>query len=147
MKKLILISFAILLSLNALSQGSGLGLGLIIGEPTGLSAKIWTSEKTAVDAGVAWSFVDNGFLHLHADMLLHSFVIDVDKGQLPLYYGLGAKLVLANDLGLGIRIPFGMAYLFESAPIDIFIELVPVLDLIPATTFNFEGGIGARYYF
>jgi len=33
MKKLILISFSILLSLNALSQGSGLGLGLIIGEP------------------------------------------------------------------------------------------------------------------
>lgn len=147
MKRIILISSVIFLSLNAFSQDSGLGLGVLIGEPTGLSAKIWTGDKTAVDAGAAWSFVGNGFLHLHADMLMHSFTIDVDKGQLPLYYGLGAKLVLANELGLGVRIPVGMAYLFESAPFDIFIELVPVLDLIPATTFNFEGGIGARYFF
>ncbi len=147
MKKLILVSIAVLLSLNVFSQGSGLGIGVIIGEPTGLSGKMWTSEKTAIDAGLAWSFVGSGFLHIHADMLMHSFAIDVDKGQLPVYFGLGAKLVLANDLGLGVRIPVGMSYLFESAPIDIFIELVPVLDLIPATAFTFEGGIGIRYYF
>ena len=147
MKKLFLISFTILLSLNVLSQNSGLGIGVIIGEPTGLSAKMWTSEKTAIDAGLAWSFIGSGFLHIHADMLMHSFAIDVDKGQLPIYFGLGAKLVLANDLGLGVRIPVGMSYLFESAPIDIFIELVPVLDLVPATAFTFEGGVGIRYFF
>ncbi|MCK5135596.1 MAG: hypothetical protein KAR19_07395 [Bacteroidales bacterium] len=147
MKKLILIFLTVFLSMNAISQESGLGLGVIIGEPTGLSAKLWTSEKTAIDAGVAWSFINSGFLHIHADMLVHSFLIDVDKGKLPLYFGIGGKLVLANDLGLGVRIPLGMAYIFDSAPIDIFIELVPVLDLAPATAFSFEGGIGVRYFF
>ena len=147
MKKLILVAIATIISLNVASQGKGFGLGVLIGEPTGLSAKLWTSEKTAIDAGVAWSFVNSGFLHIHADMLIHSFLIDVDKGKLPLYFGIGGKLVLANDLGLGVRIPLGMAYLFDSAPIDIFIELVPVLDLIPATAFSFEGGVGVRYYF
>lgn len=147
MKKLILVAIATIISLNVASQDSGLGLGVLIGEPTGLSAKLWTSEKTAIDAGVAWSFVNSGFLHIHADMLIHSFLIDVDKGKLPLYFGIGGKLVLANNLGLGVRIPLGMAYLFDSAPVDIFLELVPVLDLIPATDFSFEGGIGVRYFF
>ena len=147
MKKLILIAIATIVSLNVAAQNTGLGLGVIIGEPTGLSAKLWTSEKTAIDAGVAWSFVNSGFLHIHADMLIHSFVIDVDKGKLPLYFGVGGKLVLANELGLGVRIPLGMAYLFDSAPIDIFLELVPVLELLPATAIGFEGGIGVRYFF
>lgn len=147
MKKLILIAIATIVSLNVASQDKGFGLGVLIGEPTGLSAKLWTSEKTAIDAGVAWSFVNSGFLHIHADMLIHSFLIDVDKGKLPLYFGIGGKLVLANNLGLGVRIPLGMAYMFESAPIDIFIELVPVLELLPATDIGFEGGVGVRYFF
>ncbi len=147
MKKLILFTFSIFLSIHMIAQDSGLGLGVLIGEPTGLSAKMWTSEKTAVDAGVAWSFLGTGFLHLHADMLFHSYAIDVDKGKLPLYFGVGAKLVLASNLGLGVRVPLGIAYLFESAPVDIFVELVPVLDLVPATDISFEGGIGVRYFF
>ena len=112
MKKVIFIVFISFISLNVFSQDSGLGLGIIIGEPTGLSAKMWTSEKTAIDAGLAWSFVGSGYLRVHADMLVHNFSIDVDKGQLPIYFGLGAKLLLASDLGLGIRIPVGIAYLF-----------------------------------
>ena len=120
---------------------------MIIGEPTGLSAKIWTGDHTAVDAALAWSLVGNGYLHLHADMLMHSFVIEVDQGQLPVYFGIGAKLDLASNLGLGVRVPFGMAYLFESVSIDVFVELVPILNLIPATTFSIEGGIGILYFF
>lgn len=147
MKKVILLTCLFFLSLSVLSQSSGIGLGVIIGEPTGLSAKMWTSEKTALDAALAWSLVGNGYIHLHADMLMHSFAIEVDQGQLPVYFGIGAKLDLASNLGLGVRVPFGMAYLFESAPIDIFIELVPILNLIPATTFSIEGGIGIRYFF
>ena len=147
MKKFILLLCIFFLSLTVFSQGSGIGLGVIIGEPTGLSAKIWTRDNTAVDGALAWSFVGNGYVHLHADMLMHSFAIDVDQGQLPLYLGIGAKLEVGSNLGLGVRVPFGIAYLFDSAPIDVFLELVPVLNLIPSTTFSFEGGIGIRYFF
>ncbi|MFO7933616.1 MAG: hypothetical protein R6U78_06005 [Bacteroidales bacterium] len=38
-------------------------------------------------------------------------------------------------------------FLFESAPIDIFLEVVPTLELLPATGISFEGGIGARFFF
>ena len=147
MKKVIFIVFISFISLNVFSQDSGLGLGIIIGEPTGLSAKMWTSEKTAIDAGLAWSFSGSGYMRVHADMLVHNFSIDVDKGQLPVYFGLGAKLLLASDLGLGIRIPVGIAYLFESAPFDIFLEVVPGLDLLPGTAFGIDAAFGVRYFF
>ena len=147
MKRNIIIIIVLLFSLKSFAQDSGLGLGVIIGEPTGLSAKMWTGQHTALDAAAAWSFVGSGFLRLHADMLIHSFPFDVDKGQLPVYFGLGAKLVFASDLGLGARVPFGIAYLFDAAPIDVFLEIVPGLDLLPATALTVEGAIGIRYFF
>lgn len=147
MKKLFLFSLFFSLSLYLFSQNSGIGLGVILGEPTGLSAKMWTSANTAIDAGLAWSFIGNGYIHVHTDVLMHRYAIDVDQGQLPVYFGIGAKLDLASNLGLGVRIPFGLAYFFESTPMDIFLELVPVLNLIPATKFTIEGGIGVRYFF
>ena len=136
-----------LLPLSLHAQDSGLGLGMIIGEPTGLSAKMWTTETIALDAGVAWSFVGAGYLRVHSDILWHNYTLDVDKGRLPIYYGIGAKLLLASELGLGIRVPVGLAYLFESAPVDLFAELVPGLDLLPGTGFGIDAAIGVRYFF
>jgi hypothetical protein len=71
----------------------------------------------------------------------------VDQGKLPVYFGIGGKMVLSSNLGVGIRIPFGIAYLLESIPIDIFLELVPVLELLPSTRIGFDGAIGIRYFF
>jgi hypothetical protein len=147
MRKILFVALILALSLDTFSQDKGLGLGVIIGEPTGLSAKLWTSNKTAVDAGAAWALINGGFIRFHADALVHSYAIEVDKGNLPVYFGIGGKVVLSSNLGVGVRIPFGLAYQFDSAPIDIFLELVPVLELLPATGFGFEGGIGIRYFF
>lgn len=147
MKKLTLIIFVFALSISAYSQNKGFGAGVIIGEPTGLTGKMWTSSNTAIDAAVAWSFRENGYFHVHADFLYHSFVIDVSQGQLPLYFGLGARVLLANDAALGIRVPLGIAYHFETDPFEIFLELAPIMNLIPATEFDMNGAIGVRYYF
>lgn len=148
MKKLILISIVALFSVGLFAQGSGFGLGAIFGEPTGLSAKMWTGEKTAIDGALAWSFSGFGFLHVHADFLIHNYdLISVSEGKLPLYFGLGAFVNFASDLGLGVRVPLGLAYQFEGAPLDIFAEITPGLSLLPGTDFYFGGGIGVRYFF
>lgn len=122
---------------------------MIVGEPTGISAKYWTGSSTAFDAAAAWSFVDEGALHLHADYQFHSFgLIDIPKGKLPLYYGLGGKIKLAEkDAELGARIPVGLAYLVPGAPMDIFLEVVPIMELAPETEFGMNGAIGVRYFF
>jgi hypothetical protein len=129
-------------------QAKGFGIGVILGEPTGISVKKWVGDKSAFDGAAAWSFQGTGFLQLHADYLHHNFkLIGINQGQLPVYYGLGVKMVFANDPTVGIRIPLGINYIFGDAPLDLFGELVPTLNLIPATEFNFGGGIGIRYWF
>jgi hypothetical protein len=131
-----------------LAQDQDFGLGLILGEPTGISFKKWTGNKIAIDGAVAWSFSGEDSLHLHADYLVHSFnLITVERGRLPLYFGLGARLKLGDPSRFGIRIPVGVSYIFEEASLDIFFELVPILDLAPDTDFKIAGGIGIRYYF
>ena len=131
-----------------LAQDQDFGVGFMLGEPTGVSFKKWTGSKTAIDGAVAWSFSGQDSIHLHADYLVHSFdLIKVEKGRLPLYFGLGARLKLGDPTRFGVRIPVGVSYIFEEASIDIFLELVPMFDLAPGTDFKIGWGIGIRYYF
>ncbi len=146
-KPLSIFAFLILISSSIFAQKDGVGLGVIVGEPTGISFKRWTGDRNAVDGALAWSFKDPEALHIHADYLWHFMdVIQVDEGQLPLYVGVGGKIRFADDFNLGIRVPFGITYLFEGAPLDVFLEVVPILDLTPATDFDFNAAIGIRYY-
>lgn len=124
--------------------------GVIFGEPTGLSLKYWVSETMAVDGGVGWSFDDDADLHLHADVLWHNFdLFDVSKGELPIYFGVGARGQFRDnhDDRFGIRFPIGINYLFEEIPLSLFLEIAPVLDLAPSTRGDFTAGIGVRYRF
>lgn len=153
MKKIIVfLTFFILINISVKAQESGFGIGLILGEPTGFSLKNWLSSTSAIDAGLGWSFVDNGSTHLHADYLWHDFdVIKSTEGKVPLYVGVGGRIKFSNSEGakdnrFGVRVPFGIAYLFRNAPVDIFLEVVPVMDLSPDTKLSFNSAIGARYY-
>jgi hypothetical protein len=142
------VSVATQSQLSAQTSSGDLGLGIIVGEPTGISGKMFMGGNTALDFGAAWSFGKNASLHLHADYLIHRFdLIEVDRGRLPFYYGIGGRLRLADDAQVGIRIPVGLSYYLENDPLEIFFEIVPVLDLTPGTGFSGNGGFGVRYYF
>jgi hypothetical protein len=131
------------------AQGHNFGLGIIIGEPTGICGKQWLSNKTAVDGAVAWGFADEGALHLHGDFLVHSFdLMRSEKGSLPVYYGIGGRLRFEDDDSLvGVRVPVGLDYIFEGSRVDLFLELVPILDLAPGTELRVNAGLGVRYFF
>ena len=55
--------------------------------------------------------------------------------------------IIEHDSRIGIRIPVGLAYLVESEPLDVFVEIVPLLDLAPDTEFDLNASVGARYFF
>ena len=155
------VAISVLMAGNAFGQAKdGVGVGIMIGEPTGLSLKKWVDTTRAIDAGIAWSFSDNASLHFHGDYLFHRFdILSVPelRGVLPVHFGLGFRLKLKednrgrgrndDDVMVGIRVPFGVSYLFADAPADIFAEIVPILDVAPKTDFRLNAAIGARYYF
>jgi hypothetical protein len=147
-RSLLLVVVTLIVAPHANGQEYGFGAGIILGEPTGISLKYWTKPTNAWDAGVAWGFGREGAFHLHADYLWHKYnLIRVDKGRLPLYYGGGARILFADRSHFGIRGVVGLDYQFSGVPLDAFLEIAPVFDLVPATELNFNGGIGIRYFF
>ncbi|MDH5468423.1 MAG: hypothetical protein OEY25_13480 [Candidatus Aminicenantes bacterium] len=145
---LIIVSIFLLLTGTAKAQNKEFGIGVILGEPTGISLKKWLGGHSAIDGAVAWSFGGANSFHLHADYLYHNFnLFDVESGQLPLYFGVGFRFKTEPEATFGARFPVGICYIFEKAPLDIFLELGPVLDLVPGMEFWFTGSIGARFYF
>jgi len=124
-------------------------LGVILGEPTGLSAKYWMSQVNALDFGAAWSFEEDGNFHLHCDYLFHNYgVFEVDKGSLPLYFGVGGRVRFEeHDSRVGLRIVLGIEYLVETYPMSVFFEVAPIVDIAPETEASLNGGFGIRYVF
>jgi hypothetical protein len=153
MKKYIILAISVLfISVSLHSQDNGFGIGIMVGEPSGLSAKKWLNNLNAIDAGVGWSFTENGSIHLHADYLYHNYdLIHISDSKVPLYFGIGGRLKFKGDEksvgnSIGVRVPVGVAYQFSRAPFDVFLEIVPILDISPDARFTFNSAIGVRYY-
>lgn len=133
---------------QANGNGGNFGLGVMLGEPTGISIKSWNNNRSAFGFGAAWSFGRHDALHLHGDYLLHNWFSEVEDGALAFYYGVGARLLVSDpDARFGIRIPFGLNYVIPDSRVDLFVEAVPILDLTPSTDFEGNGALGIRYYF
>ena len=148
---------------TAQSTSRNFGIGFILGEPTGLSLKGYVREDRAIAGGLAWSLSHGNAFHVHADYLFHSFnSIRVNRGRLPIYYGPGVRLRtwdggrywrggewhdLDGSADIAVRFPVGLAYEFDGAPLDVFLEVVPALGILPDTYVDFDGGLGMRFWF
>lgn len=153
MRKLFIGFIAILfMSGTALAQPGNFGLGAIIGDPTGIHVKVWNQETRSWNFAAAWSAGVNDRLVLQGDHVFYDYdLLDVDTndGELPIYYGLGFHLRMSEetDSELGIRVPLGISWVFAEAPLDVFFEIAPSVNLYPETDFEMHGGIGLHYYF
>lgn len=121
------------------------GYGAALGQPMGATAKYWLSSTTAVDAFAGYHFNKN--FDVHADYLWHTFSsFNVSQGRLPFYAGLGARVNLGDSSHLGMRIPFGASYLAPSDPLELFIEMAPVVKVLSHFGFDIDGQVGFRIY-
>ena len=145
---------AVLIFVFALLMCSGLasakvGVGVILGEPTGFSFKRWFNDETAFDLASGWSLAHGDF-YLHGDYLWHRVVFDETVGgSAPLYFGVGARILLRDDEDseIGVRIPVGLDFPLGDGRFDVFVEIAPMLNVVPDTEFDLSGGVGARFYF
>jgi hypothetical protein len=152
MKRIAIILTVLTLALasTAAAETSTFGAGIIIGEPTGVGIKTHLSSGNALAFGLAWSLDGDNELHVQGDYLYHNYdLITVEEGEMPLYFGIGGRIKINEhkDDNVGVRFPVGLDYIFDGAPFDIFLEIVPILDLAPDTDFDLNGAIGGRYWF
>ena len=137
-------------SVKHYSQERKFGLGIMLGEPTGLSGTYLLGSGHAIDFGLAYSFAHpNKIFSLHGDFLFNLPDKIKSPYNFPVYYGFGARIHFGNKDGntLGARGVIGIMWIPESLPVDTFIELAPVFNLFPETSLHLDFAIGGRYYF
>jgi hypothetical protein len=151
----------------ATAAGSEFGLGFVLGNPSGLSAKVPAGGVNAFqfilayEAGGGWGNRGwgndgcgpngndcNGQFYLGGDYVWYNYnAIPVSKGRLPFYYGPGVWTSAANKTGMGIRFALGLEYQFATAPFDLFLEIAPGIRVIPNTNGYVSSGLGGRFFF
>jgi len=154
MKKIHFIVLAIIaftiFSHQAYAQDRTFGVGGVIGDPYGVSMKYYLAEDKAIAAGLGFGFADEiSHIFFTADFLLHRiYDTSWDEGSLHFYYGPGIALYDYgfSDLEISLRAPIGIGADFSSAPLGIFLELAPYVDISPDFFFSFMGAAGFRFY-
>lgn len=176
---LITITVAIVLSAPAhagrrsFGDGSGFvsngqfGLGLELGQPSGLNGKWFYGPSTALDFGVGVIYhnfyVDGDGFHAYLDHLWHPTQLASNAHfKLPFYVGVGGRMwffdyrcgggVCANASVFGVRVPLGIAFDFNKIPLDVFAQFVPTVDFYRnyrdrTLYIGVDFSIGARYWF
>lgn len=141
----------IFIAMNAASAQEArgtLGLGGVLGEPSGATLKLWLNPVNAFDASAAFSLRDDDSnVSLHLGYLRHRYNdIEVRRGLMPYYYGFGGHVRLGDRPRAGVRIALGLSYLFERDPLELFSEITPIVELTPSTVVHINYGVGIRYY-
>jgi hypothetical protein len=139
---------ALLWSAPARADKGEFGLGLIVGQPTGLTAAFGLSENTAIDAALGLALFDGRDFYLHVEFLyVLPTLVNESAFDLNAYLGIGGWFVAAGEAVIGARAPFGLSLDFNNAPIQIFAELSVLLAIAPGTDGAIRGAAGFRYYF
>jgi hypothetical protein len=136
-----------------------LGIGIILGEPTGVTAKLYLKDDQAIQATAGSAFIGGG-LQLTADYLFHPLILqDTASMVLPFYVGPGLRAIEysagrngdTKSFAMGLRAVAGLLFDFKNVPLDAFVEVAGVFEYEfksgegVGAAINF--GLGVRYYF
>ncbi|MBI5518028.1 MAG: hypothetical protein HY909_29920 [Deltaproteobacteria bacterium] len=142
------------------------GLGVALGYPqAGLSGNIFLTGTTSLQLDGALRYhvrnkgrdeYGTGTLGLRADVLFWMRPLATGRVAVLRWYlgpGVNVGLGLGKDRGftLGVELPVGLVVGFQRAPVEVSLELVPVLALVTPSSVElgiaFAGALHARYYF
>ena len=138
---------SLLLAGTAQARSPGLGAGLALGEPVGVTAAYRVDDKLAGHGLLGWSFGLRQ-LHLSADAVYDLMEIPSDEAMgfsYPVYLGGGLRIRAGHPRGapnrpgatLGFRLPLGVRLVPDASPVEVFFEIVPVLVVLPVG----DGGV------
>jgi hypothetical protein len=144
-------------------EGKDFGFGLVVGQPLGATVKYWTAADQAIVGSIGASYF--GEPRLNADYHWHfnAFKSDVAK----LYAGPGLSVGFGNgryygyyndhgkvyyfirepgETGFGARLMMGLNVIPRRTPIEIFLELGPLIGISPGFGVSFDVAAGLRFY-
>lgn len=137
----------------ACAQSAGqLGLGAIVGDPLGLTAKYMVTKRDAIQTTIG---VSNHFT-VTADYVFHGWDLTPQpkKGPLALYLAGGVRIEPEphhhdERTDIGFRSMLGVSYwpTLASRTGEFFLELGPTYRVTRDFRIRMEGGFGARIYF
>ncbi|RPI71727.1 MAG: hypothetical protein EHM47_09595 [Ignavibacteriales bacterium] len=138
-------------------QGRSFGFGVILGDPTGGTGKLWTTADNALAFHLGASFF--GSPRIGVDYLWHFDAFDSDI--VNLYAGPGGVIGFGegkgfwykrkfirtgNEVGIGGRAMFGVNIVPRSTPLEIFVELGVLIAFVPDFGSAADAAVGVRFY-
>ncbi len=154
MRKLILV----IVALVAMPRPShaGVGIGMFLGEPLGLTLKADLKKRTSLEFLIGVDDWDkdrghDGYAHL--TFLAAPFVAQGDSVVVPFRLGIGVAVYdegdqdWGDDIDLAARAPFQVAFQFKGTPLEIYLEIALRLELFHDFHAEPDGGLGVRFYF
>ncbi len=142
--------------------GRDFGFGIIVGEPLGGTVKFWTAPDQAFVGSIGGSYFGSPRIGIDYDWHFNAFRSNVVKmyagpglalgfGQ-GFYYGYytrhGDVFYYRTDGGLGVaaRVMLGLNVVPRNTPIELFLEMGPLIGIAPGFGVAFDIGAGIRFY-
>ncbi len=137
--------------------GKEFGFGIIIGDPTGGTAKLWLTRDNALAFHLGASYF--GSPRIGVDYLWHfdafrsnivnlyagpGGVIGFGKGDGFWYRGRFVRV--HDDVGIGGRAVFGINIVPVRTPLEIFVELGVLIAFVPDFGSAADAALGIRFY-
>lgn len=130
------------------------GLAGVLGEPVGLSAKFWVSERWAADFGIGYSWTSQA--RVWTDVDYHLPLPHPSKDiSIKLIIGLGVRFFFSagtfvatgvgSGIGVGARVPLGIEARIAQSPLHFGVFLSPGIGILPQWAFAPEGALTLRW--
>jgi hypothetical protein len=166
MRKLLLSVTILLLMTSAdifaqrIGTGDNFGFGIILGEPTGLTAKFYTGHGRAIVIDLGASYF--GSPRLSGDYIWHFDAFNSDVTSLyagpgvvigfgesrGIWYSRNGKFYVrdSDGIGIGVRGVFGFNFIPRRTPLEFFLELGVLVGLAPDFGSAVDAALGMRFY-
>lgn len=144
--------FGLVVAARATPARADVGLGLFLGEPTGLDLKVGLGYRAGLDIVLGFTRLsDNADGYGHVTYLVTPVVAQGDAVTVPIRVGIGAALFgTRHDLDAAIRAPLEIGLRLRRTPLEFYGEIALAFVFVdPANDLELDvqGGGGFRVYF
>ncbi|HEX3762535.1 MAG TPA: hypothetical protein VHW23_27725 [Kofleriaceae bacterium] len=149
---LTIVVFGLVVTARATPARADVGLGVFLGEPTGLDLKVGLGYRSGLDFVLGFTRLSsnaNGYGHV--TYLITPLIAQGDAVTVPIRFGIGGALFgPGDDLSLAVRAPFEVGVRLRRSPLEFYGEIALAFVFINPPgdpELDVQGGGGFRVYF